>query len=105
MRPIVVLLGLPLLIGSSSAFAQSPTGPVQTAPAGTGTATPGAPAEPAKPAPNPNANSGYSYSDKRTGGGGGGGTTKKARIQKHSGPVVNLPGFEQLGDGGSRLFV
>ena len=34
---------------------------------------------------------------------GGGG--KKARAYRHTGPVVNLPGFEQTPDGGSRLFV
>ena len=45
---------------------------------------------------------GYSYSDtpRRTSGGG-----KKARAYRHTGPVVNLPGFEQTPDGGSRLFV
>lgn len=43
---------------------------------------------------------GYSYDDKPAP------RAKKARaVRRHAGPVVSLPGFEQLPDGGSRLFV
>jgi hypothetical protein len=46
---------------------------------------------------------GYSYDDKPKR---GAGTPAKARhVKKHAGPVVNLPGFEQTPDGGSRVFV
>lgn len=45
---------------------------------------------------------GYSYSEKPAARASGG---KKARAYKRTGPVVNLPGFEQTADGGSRLFV
>lgn len=58
-----------------------------------------APAEPKKPAA-PMA--GYAYGDKAAPSAGGG--THHARYRK-TGPVVNMPGFEQTGDGGSRLFV
>lgn len=47
---------------------------------------------------------GYSYDDKPRRGTGG--APAKARaVKKHAGPVVNLPGFEQTPDGGSRVFV
>lgn len=63
----------------------------------------GAPAEAPAAAPTGGGNmGGYSYDDKPRKAAGGG---KKARAYKHAGPVVNLPGFEQTGDGGSRLFV
>lgn len=57
-----------------------------------------APAEPKKPA---GPVGGYAYSDKPTA------SSKPAHHGKYrkSGPVVNMPGFEQTGDGGSRLFV
>jgi hypothetical protein len=46
---------------------------------------------------------GYSYDDKpkRT----AGAPAKARAVKKHAGPVVNLPGFEQTPDGGSRVFV
>jgi hypothetical protein len=45
---------------------------------------------------------GYSYDDKPR----RGSAPAKARaVKKHAGPVVNLPGFEQTPDGGSRVFV
>jgi hypothetical protein len=45
---------------------------------------------------------GYSYDDKPR----RGSSAPKARaVKKHNGPVVNLPGFEQTQDGGSRVFV
>ncbi|MBN9165444.1 MAG: hypothetical protein J0I07_31080, partial [Myxococcales bacterium] len=43
---------------------------------------------------------GYAYSDKPT----ASSRSPHARYRK-SGPVVNMPGFEQTADGGSRLFV
>jgi hypothetical protein len=46
---------------------------------------------------------GYSYDDKPRR---AAGAPAKARaVRKHNGPVVNLPGFEQTPDGGSRVFV
>jgi len=48
---------------------------------------------------------GYSYDDKPRKGAATGGRPAKARVVKHTGPVVNLPGFEQTSDGGSRVFV
>lgn len=45
---------------------------------------------------------GYSYDDKPRR---GTAPVKARAIKKHSGPVVNLPGFEQTSDGGSRVFV
>jgi hypothetical protein len=44
---------------------------------------------------------GYAYADKPAASSKG---VKHARY-RHSGPVVNMPGFEQTSDGGSRLFV
>lgn len=45
---------------------------------------------------------GYSYDDKPR----RAAAPAKARaVKKHAGPVVNLPGFEQTPDGGSRVFV
>lgn len=70
----------------------------QAAPAGSGSAD--APKGPAYTGPQ-----GSSYSDKRpTGGGGGGAPVHRVRVRKGA-PVATLPGFEQLPDGGSRLFV
>lgn len=45
---------------------------------------------------------GYSYKDKPAARAASG---RKGRALRRHGPVVNLPGFEQLPDGGSRLFV
>ena len=45
---------------------------------------------------------GYSYDDKPKR---GAAPVKGRAVKKHTGPVVNLPGFEQTPDGGSRVFV
>lgn len=92
-----------MLVLPALAFAQEtpPAAPAAPAPApapATGQAGQEAPA--ADPRTTGNVG-GHSYSDKpavRTG-------TRRARLHKPTGPVVNLPGFEQLPDGGSRLFV
>lgn len=91
------------------ALAQAPAQPAAPAPAaqpatGGGDAPAPAAAPTAAPTTDPRTTGnlgGHSYSDKpavRTGG-------KRAKLHKAQGPLVNLPGFEQLGDGGSRLFV
>lgn len=46
---------------------------------------------------------GYSYDDKPRRGSAA--PVKGRAVKKHAGPVVNLPGFEQTPDGGSRVFV
>jgi hypothetical protein len=60
--------------------------------------TPAPDAEKKKPA-SPSAVGGYAYSDKPAAG-----SVPHARFRR-TGPVVNLPGFEQVEGGGSRLFV
>ena len=60
------------------------------APAGSGSAA---------PAPTPTRDAaGYAYDDKKP-------TQRRAPLRRPTGPTVNIPGFEQLPDGGSRLFV
>lgn len=98
-----------LVLSSSVAFAQAPSAaPAPAAPAGTGApqAAPAgaaeAPADPAKPGEPPRKvrdAGGYSFSDKPA--------PRRARgvARRVSGPVATLPGFEQLPDGGSRVFV
>lgn len=73
--------------GASQPAPQGPSGPQSDAPAA-----------PDKKVVVPAA--GYAYSDKKPGKAVARGTRYKA-----SGPVVNMPGFEQTNDGGSRLFV
>jgi hypothetical protein len=51
------------------------------------------------PAPTRDA-AGYAYDDKKPATG-----ARRALLRKPSGPLVNMPGFEQTTDGGSRLFV
>ena len=54
---------------------------------------------PAEKKKEPGQTAGYAYSDKPAAG-----AAPRARFRQR-GPVVNMPGFEQTSDGGSRLFV
>lgn len=102
MRPIVVsALALGIALVTPIAGAQQPPPPPQQQ-QGQGTA-PSAPGQDQGGAAQGGGNmGGYSYSEKPAARASSG---KKARAYKHTGPVVNLPGFEQTADGGSRLFV
>ncbi len=87
-----------LVLASSVAFAQgaAPAGSAPApAPAGSGEA----PAEEAPKKPTTPA-AGYAFSDKPA-------PQRRARtLKKHkAGPIATFPGFEQLPDGGSRVFV
>lgn len=100
-----------LVLASSVAFAQgnAPAGSAPAAPAG-GAAAPAAPADapPAGDAPKADAPkkpsvpaAGYAFSDKPAPG-----RHARAKGVKHAaGPVATFPGFEQLPDGGTRVFV
>jgi hypothetical protein len=77
--------------------AQNAAGP-SDAPAPSDSGSSGESAAPKKPAA-PMA--GYAYGDKATV---SRGAAPRPRFRK-TGPVVNMPGFEQTGDGGSRFFV
>jgi hypothetical protein len=92
--------------GTQGTAAPATTANATPAPGGGGGGTGAAPGPggsgSAAPAPTRDA-AGYAYDDKkpaaaRTG-------ARRAMLRKPSGPTVNLPGFEQLPDGGSRLFV
>jgi hypothetical protein len=100
-----------VLIPEHAAQAQPRTGTPEVLPpsnAGTGTAGTGTggasgpavdPNEPKKP---PGQLGGYAYDDKPKP---GAARAPRATYRAKTGPVVNMPGFEQTGDGGSRLFV
>lgn len=88
-----------LLLVSSGALAQ----------AGAGAGAPAAGAPPAAPDPAASADppkkttpaAGYAFSDKPAAG-----TGRRARaVKRATGPVAMFPGFEQLPDGGTRVFV
>jgi hypothetical protein len=85
---------------SSSAIAQQNTTPAAPAEGTTGgnapASDPGEKKGPSTPA------AGYAYGDKASASRSSGGTHARYR---RIGPVVNIPGFEQTADGGSRLFV
>lgn len=113
-RFVVLALVLAPAVASAQGAAPTSGGAAPAAPAGGGGAAPAAPAA-APPAagapagaaaadtPKPPGNTGgYSFSDKPA--------PRRAAavkgVRRHaSGPVAMLPGFEQTGDGGSRLFV
>ncbi len=104
MREKLGTVGLVLALTPGLASAQTtPAQPApnqgqgQTAPAGSGGAD--GPKAPAYSGPQ-----GSSYSDKKATGGGGAAPIHRVRVRKGA-PVATLPGFEQLPDGGSRLFV
>lgn len=95
MRSNVVLAALAaVLVTTGSASAQNDT-PEVLPPAGGDKPASEAPKTPAKPM------AGYAFSDKAPA---ASAPAKHSRYRKN-GPVVNMPGFEQTGDGGSRLFV
>jgi hypothetical protein len=94
----IVALALPSQAQERNSGAAAPPAPEVLPPPGTGGSGPAepAPARPVTPA------AGYAYGDKQTA------STRGSAPHAHyrrSGPVVNMPGFEQTGDGGSRLFV
>jgi hypothetical protein len=103
MREKLGTVGLVLALTPGIASAQTPAPqnvggaqPAgQTAPASSAAAD--APKAPSYSGPN-----GYGYSDKKPTGGGA--PVHRVRVRKGA-PVATLPGFEQLPDGGSRLFV
>src|SRR5687768_9102467 len=95
---------LALALTPIAVFAQGTQGsatPSSTAaPSGGGGSAPAATGDkPAAPAPTRDA-AGYAYDDKKPAQG-----ARRALLRKPTGPTVNIPGFEQLPDGGSRLFV
>jgi hypothetical protein len=115
-----VIFGIVFSVLPTSVFAQAPAAkpappsPPPPPPAAATTAPPAAAAGADAPATNAPAAApttdprvtgnlgGHTYSDKpvvRTG------PFKRAKTHRATGPLVNLPGFEQLTDGGSRLFV
>lgn len=83
---------------AQSAQAEQTSEAMPTGSGGSGPATDDA--EPPRKGP-VTAAAGYAYGDKPTAASKG---VPHARY-RHTGPVVNMPGFEQTGDGGSRLFV
>ncbi len=104
MREKLGTVGLVLALTPGLASAQTtPAQPApnqgqgQTAPAGAAAAE--APKTPAYAGPQ-----GSSYSDKKPTGGSSTAPIHRVRVRKGA-PVATLPGFEQLPDGGSRLFV
>jgi hypothetical protein len=93
-------IAVSILSVALSAHAQEPrsasSAPIEVLPA-RGDDNADTPAEEKKGTVTPAA--GYAYADKPAAG-----SARRARFRSH-GPVVNMPGFEQGPDGGSRLFV
>ena len=99
-----IALGVLVLALPGQAQPRGAQPPVEVLPPATpqgGGETPAAPPEGEKKRPVTPA-AGYAYGDKR-----GGATASAAPRSRYRarGPVVNMPGFEQTADGGSRLFV
>jgi hypothetical protein len=97
-----VTIALALIVLPAIAAAQATQG---TVPPGGGAPPPSGAGDPRSPTPaaeekkGPSvAAAGYAYSDKPARSG-------PRALRRHAGPTVNIPGFEQLPDGGSRLFV
>ena len=91
---------------AAPALAQQPTG-AQTGQEPADAPAPAAPgsAAPAAPKKDPTPMAGYAYGDKNSGDKVVVHSAPRARRAGPTGPAVNMPGFEQLADGGSRLFV
>ncbi len=114
-RSLAPLAVLALTLASSIAAAQGAAPGTAAPPPAGGGAAPSAPAAAGTAAPVAGAGDkkekgeigGYAYSDKPAVRRGPASTTTTARrfVRRTTGPLATFPGFEQLPDGGSRLFV
>ena len=110
-RSFVVPVGVTAIaLASSLAFAQVPASTGAPPPPGGGASTAPAPTASASAAPDKFTTGGgdvggFTFTDKPAGRRAAAAAAAPSRVVRRGGPLATFPGFEQLNDGGSRLFV